>query len=536
MFAILMIVGTLGLITNLRRVYSTNVPAPGGTLTEGIIGTPRFINPVFALTQSDKDLTSVIFSGLLRQTESQTPKPDLAENYTISDDGTLYTFTLRDDVYFHDGNKIQADDVLFTIEKIQDPLVASPHQIDWRGVRTDIVDSRTIQFTLTEPYAGFLTNITLGILPKHVWESIPPEEMSLSAYNTHPIGSGAYRVKSIKTNKKGLAGRYSLRKFRKYYEPALIQNLIIKFFATESSAIRALERGKIDSLGGVNTKQTKNRLVTVTTPLPRTIGIFVGAETSSPLSSKSMRSAVNQAINKSIVIEQALGGFGQIAIDVSPLISPKENTDLTIPLRSDIEQYLDSAGWVMTESVFREKDGQTLSFNLATSNTQEFTSVAENIKAQLQTFGFDVTIQIFEPGTLEQDIIRARNFDALLFGTAIEHDTDIFAFWHSSERNDPGLNITGYVNPRVDTALEKAIRENNPVIRDELYETVSSELQKDLPMIPLYHPTYRYVIHRKIKNVSTDGMITASDRWNTLPTWHRHSTWVWKIFTKEQNI
>ena len=103
-----------------------NVPMDGGSITEGIVGTPRFINPVLAFSDADQDLVSLIYSGLMRKSINGTLIPDLAEKYEGSKDGLIYTFTLKNKIYFHDKKPITADDVIFTINKIKDPTIKSP--------------------------------------------------------------------------------------------------------------------------------------------------------------------------------------------------------------------------------------------------------------------------------------------------------------------------------------------------------------------------------------------------------------------------
>ncbi|MCH7975051.1 MAG: ABC transporter substrate-binding protein, partial [Bacteroidetes bacterium] len=116
-----------------------------------------------------RDLTALVYSGLLKATPDGGLVPDLAKSYTISNDGLNYTFVLRDDITFHDGEPITIDDILFTIEKTQDPTLKSPKRANWDGVAVTKINGQKIQFILRQPYAPFLENTTLGILPRHLW-------------------------------------------------------------------------------------------------------------------------------------------------------------------------------------------------------------------------------------------------------------------------------------------------------------------------------------------------------------------------------
>ena len=188
---------TLFMLSEVIQNFSRKVPASGGSLTEGIIGTPRFINPVIARSEADKDLVALIYSGLMRPNHNGTLIPDLAETYTLSDDGTLYTFTLRANAVFHDGTRLTSEDVIYTIRQIQNPLIDSPLARAWEGVSVSAPDDRTVVFKLDTPYAPFISNATVGIIPQHLWQETTSETFAVHRLNTEPIGSGPFMTNSI---------------------------------------------------------------------------------------------------------------------------------------------------------------------------------------------------------------------------------------------------------------------------------------------------------------------------------------------------
>ena len=170
----------LGLLALANSATSVTIPARGGSLTEGLVGPVRFVNPLLALSGPDKDIGALVYSGLMRATPEGKLIPDLAERVEISEDGTVYTFTLRPALTFHDGAPLTSADVLFTIARAQDPEIKSARRADWEGVSAVAPDPRTVVFTLPHAYAPFLENATLGILPKHLWESVSAEEFPFS--------------------------------------------------------------------------------------------------------------------------------------------------------------------------------------------------------------------------------------------------------------------------------------------------------------------------------------------------------------------
>ncbi len=218
-FSILSIIlsgSALLLLLNLHNQFLVTIPTHGGSMTEGIIGSPRFINPLLAISDADRDLTQLVFSGLLRATPGGELIPDAADSYTVSPDGLTYTFTLKDNLTFHDGTPISTEDVAFTIERAQDPSIKSPKRANWDSVAVEVVSDKEIRFILKQPYAPFLENTTLGILPKHIWKNVLPEAFPLSFVNVEPIGNGPYRVKNSIRDSSGIPQKYVLKSFENY--------------------------------------------------------------------------------------------------------------------------------------------------------------------------------------------------------------------------------------------------------------------------------------------------------------------------------
>ena len=173
-----LIVGVLGFIMTFGAIaifaiasseLSVEIPKKGGTHTEGVVGSPRFINPLLAISETDSDLTELVFGGLLRKTGDGTLLPNIARSFDVSPDKLSYTFYLEESAQFHDGAKVTAEDVVFTIQSAKNPDIKSPRRANWEGVDVIALDANTVVFTLKAPYALFLENTTIGILPKHLW-------------------------------------------------------------------------------------------------------------------------------------------------------------------------------------------------------------------------------------------------------------------------------------------------------------------------------------------------------------------------------
>lgn len=192
------VISALVMFWKVSNSFIVEVPTSGGKFTEGVVGIPRFINPLLAVSDADKDLTALVYSGLLRGTPNGNLVPDLAESYTVSPDGLSYNFIIRNNAKFQDGTDVTADDVLYTVKQAQNPLIKSPKQGNWAGISIEKISNKEVAFILKKPYAPFLENATLGILPKHLWNSGDSDQFTFNQYNNQPIGAGPYEVKSVK--------------------------------------------------------------------------------------------------------------------------------------------------------------------------------------------------------------------------------------------------------------------------------------------------------------------------------------------------
>lgn len=560
------IVSTIMLIGKINSMFLVDVPIRGGTVTEGIVGVPTLINPVIALSDADKDLTALVYSGLMRKTPEGEFIPDLAESFTISPDGTIYTFIIKKDLKFHNGEKITADDVVFTIEKIKDPIIKSPRKVGWDGVSVSKIDDYTIVFTLAQPYISFLDNTTIGILPTTLWKNVNVNQFNLSPLNTKAIGSGPYKIKSITKNKDGISERYNLERFNNFsLAKPNIKYLSIISYSNEKDLKKALLNNSIDQAGGISpenmTSIKKSDYAINTATLPRIFGIFFNSNTNKIFSDQSVVNAFNKVIDRQNIVDQVLGGYGATVFSPIPekIIPDELKEEYTSTKISESISILEKAGWVLGSDGVRTKGGTTtktitkkvngkmvtqtvsvksstpairLSFSLTTGDTPELKASTFLIKEQLEKIGAEVDIsKVYETGQLNQ-IIRARNYEALFFGQVINHESDLYSFWHSTQRTDPGLNIAMYNNKKVDTLLE--LIQKIPKIENRInkYQELSKEFESNIPAILIYSPEYIYITSTKLNNFSLSNITTPSDRFSSVYLWSADTDKVWKIFNK----
>jgi len=546
-FVFILCLSTIIILQNINKSFMVEIALQGGSITEGIVGTPRFINPVLAFSDADQDLVSLIYSGLMRKNSDGTLTPDLAEKYEISKDGLTYTFTLKNEIYFHDEKPVGADDVVFTINKIKDPIIKSPKRGNWDGVSVEKIDEKTVKFTLKQSYASFLENITLGIMPASLWEASPIE---LNDANTKPIGSGPYKVVKVNKQSGGLIDYYELTSFEKFnLGQPYIEKIILRFYPNENDQISALENGEVDQISSITPsnaqilKEKNYRVESLT--LPRVFGLFLNQNQNQIFTDKNIITAIDLAINKDDIIRDVLLGYG-VAIDnpIPPnmINYQKLNKGNNISHEEKIKKaqdILSKDGWKKGVNGFLEKTTTDkkkkktttyLEFSISTGNAPELVKSAELIKQDLKTIGMKVDVKTFEIGNLNQGVIRPRKYDALLFGQIINHESDLFAFWHSSQRKDPGLNVAMYTNAKVDKILEDAFITIDEKSRIKKYAQFEDEIKKDMPAVFLYSPNFIYIVSKNIQRFSIDHITRPGDRFLNSYLWYIKTDNVWKIF------
>jgi len=550
------------------------IPVDGGSLKEGVVGMPTLVNPVLALSDADKDLTAVVYSGLMRKEPDGTFIPDLAQSYTVSPNGMTYTFTLKPNATFQDGTPVTADDVVFTINKIQDPLIKSPRALGWNGITVSQTDSHTVVFTLKQPYISFMDNTTIGILPSHLWKDLSDTEFGLSSLNTKAIGSGPFQIDSISKNTDGTPDVYTLKRFPNFVlGTPHIKMLTIISYANEKSMIDALTHHSIDQASSISPENApaieKAGYVIHTATLPRIFGLFFNSANNKLLADKTVVHAFNIALDRPQIVNEVLNGYGSVVYSPIPTtILPSDtpadgHSDSVAGFGKDLDiteanTMLDNAGWKVGPDGIRQKGGGTttttqtkkvgkktvkqtvtvsngplvkLSFTITTGDTPELKAASFLIKEQLIKIGVNVDVKVYGTGELNS-LIRSRSYEALFFGQIVNHESDLYSFWHSSQVLDPGLNIAMYKNPKVDAILQNAQKTLDQTTRLASYAGFVSQFYQDLPALLVYSPKYLYATSSNLTNIDLDTVTTPSDRFANIYMWYAQSDHVWKIFTK----
>lgn len=600
------------------------LPSFGGEYIEGIVGQPSFINPFLATSDADKDLIELLFSGLMRYDLQGGIILDLAEKYEIKEDGRVYDFFLKKDAKWHDGTPLLADDVVFTIEAVQNPDFKNMERANWLGVETEKISDNIVRFKLEEPYSPFLERATIKIMPKHIWQEVSPQNLALAfQYNLKPIGSGPYKFGELKQSGIGNIEALTLVANNSFYRKTPhISKITFLFFKNEEDLFAAARKGGIDGFSPLNPGDKnlfeKSKFTSYNLSLPRYFAVFLKDETpdnkTSILAKKEVRQALNFAVDRQEIIEKALKGEGKEA--TSPILPEiygfakstvvyefslekaeallkkagyeKQNNVFvepakkTIVFKTDLKQGDENSevralqeclskfpdiypegkitgyfGPSTKEAViaFQEKykseiltpggftkgtgmvaegtrkklnelcappqpEAKALKISLAAPNQPFLIETANLLKEQWEKLGIQVEITVMEASEMAKNYIKPRNYESLLFGQVLGGIPDLFPFWHSTWRKDPGLNLTFFEDKKADKMLEGARKTSDPQIRKENYEGFQDIILEEAPAVFLYNPNYVYLLSNKIKGADFQTIISPSKRFCEIEQWY----------------
>lgn len=542
--AVLLLAGFVLLGVRYYYAHTEIGPSVGGEIVEAVVGTPRSLNPILSVSNDvDNDLTRLLFSRLFTVDGSGRVVPDLVEDYDISADQKTYTFVIRDNARWHDGEPLTADDVIFTLALIQDPAWKSPLLPLLKDVKFEKSGERTVALTLAEPYAQFLSRMNFGILPRHVWKDVLPQDAAMAEASLKPIGSGPFKFGDMRRDKRGFVLSYTIERNADYYKEApYLEKMSFHFYPDFETALEALRKRQVHSLSFVPRDMRAelsglSHVIPVSLELPQVTAVFFNTRNNDALKDKDVRRALTMAIDKIRILFDVLGGDGH-PLDRPALPGMSATSTTPVPFRIDeAGVLLDNLGWkIDPEDGLRKKDVdkdpktdmKTLSVALTTVDQPENLNVASIIRNGWAALGVEATVNAVPASEIHRTVIKPREYEALLYGQLMGTDPDLYPFWHSTQVQDPGLNLAMFANDDADDALEEARRTAEPAARQEAYRKFLGVLAEEIPAAFLYSPSYTYPMPTELKGFTGTRVASPSDRFATVSAWYLETARVWK--------
>jgi peptide/nickel transport system substrate-binding protein len=481
-------------------VEVTSTPGAEPAITEG--GTMIFATNLRAEFPINPIITAFrpgiwMFDPLLElDAETLAPGPNLAESWTVSDDGTVYTFVLRQDVTWHDGEPFTADDVVFTANAwLYDEnsiyrnnfVFGQDENGEDRLMEVEKIDDYTVQFTLPEPSAGFTTHLTgwHGIAPAHLLEG---EDLATTSFNENPVGTGPLMFDELRSQE------YVRLKFYEGYWRGTphMEEFIWQIIPDDDAQVTALSNGEIDVIKNVNTVDMAFRIagipgVTIHQVLGNfTYAFFFNHARFEPFQEMAVREAMALALDKPAIINGVIGAGVPVA---EQLLNPTHwghNPDVQV-LGYDPEgavAILNEAGWEDSDGDgILDKDGQALAFTVMSEDPV----LPEAIQGYLSEIGIDMSINVVERA-VRTELQGTGEWDAYIGWDGAGVPEGVLASAWSSG------NWINYTNPELDQLVVDADRTTTQEDRAALIQQAEQVLTDDVAAIWLYHYMTRIAV------------------------------------------
>lgn len=508
---------------NAYYAATEEMPAYGGSFTEGIVGQPTFINPLLSSgSDADESVIALLFPRL----------GNFIETYAVSPDRKTVSVSIKKGVMWDDGAPLTADDIVFTIETAQDILVRSPQSGPWQGVIAEKINDDETRFTLREPSTFFEKTLrALRVVPRHIFGAIPAANLRLSTYNLEPVGAGPWKFAGMKTERNGFITALYLAPNPRYTGTRpFIANFTLRFYHNEDAVLAAFNAKEIDGWGGIDAKKTdqllvKHRLASIS--LPRYYALFFNPNTHPALKEKEVRQALSSAIDRTKLVRDVFNGYAATA--TGPLTPRTEGYDANAQKAGEetsaeyAQNILEKNGWLINpEDGIRYKtinrNRIKLTFTAYVPDLPFLTEAMEIIKDGWKKIGVEVKTIAMTAEDIQKGPIKTRNYEMIVFGNVLKENPDIGAFWHSSQKFYPGLNLAMYENKAVDTILANLHTAETP--NTTQLKKLQELIHEDAPAAFLMNPNYLYTLPHNLHGFNPEELISPEDRLANTDAWY----------------
>lgn len=509
-----------------QGAYTTMAPEAGGTYAEGVIGRVETINPLFASSTAEVSASRLIFSSLLDYDRDNMLRPSVASSWSVSKSGKVYTVNLRDDVLWQDGEKLTADDVIFTIGLIQDETVRAVQYGSWAGVKAEKKSDTRVVFTLPSVYAPFAHSLTFGILPQHLLKDVIPADLRENEFGRRPVGSGPFtfrRIQLIDPNQDRLVVHMEANETYFKGKPVL-NRFQLHTYEDYDALERAFRTQEVNAALGLRSTQIADIAATdkgAAASMTRVQdGMYALFNADSPLlGSRGLRKALLVGTDRQAIIRT-------IAERADTLEGPllEDHTGETDVRQASYNQtkaksMLSDLGWKQEGDV-RKKGKTELALSVVAPDSGDYATIVNELAKQWRQLGVKVTVQFVNTQEIASNYLQTRNYDVLVYEFAIGSDPDVYPYWHSSQANPTGLNFANYRSGLADDALSSARARLDPRLRVAKYRTFTAQWVDDTPAIALYQPWLSYITTTNSTSLEdTASVADLATRYRNVERW-----------------
>ncbi len=507
------------------EIYHQNTkvqPVVGGSLIFGSTQEPVNLNPLFVQNDSDRAITNLVFLPLVKISPNGKMEKVLIEKHSASKDYKEFTVSLKSGLKWQDLKPITIEDVIYTFSVIKSPEYNGIYKDIFKNISFEEVDDKTIKFILPAPYKNFMSALDIKILPSHLLSGKAISELASDSFSKKPIGNGPYLIR--KSNLTGASKFVTLEYFKDCIVKTKIKKIEFKFEKTNENIYFDLSKGRVNSLINIINDKSKelkknsdNQIIT--NRLLQYNVLHLNPE-NALLNNLSVRKAIKYAINKSEIAEKVFNKQAIIATSAiaSGVYAHRSYDDIYDVATS--KSILSNLGWSLNSTGIFEKDGEILQFNLTCPDTENFKETADLIKNQLKTVGIKANVQIIDPAKFQTEILPKRNYDILLIGETLGNDLDLYPYWHSSQTNENGLNLSSYKNEELDKLLDEVRIETDLTKKKDLYFKIQDIIHDDIPAVFLTQPVDEFLVPSNVKNIKSYAIAEGSDFFYYIDEWY----------------
>jgi peptide/nickel transport system substrate-binding protein len=536
LIVLLAVIAIVVLLLGRQPVIQAVVPEPatGGVYTEGLIGTMGRLNPLFDYRNlPDREVNRLLFSSLIHYDDRGLPQPDLAESWGTSQDGKIYNFTLRSDVFWHDGEPVTSRDVIFTIGAAlsSGASLSAELQDFWENIEVKPLNDKNLQFILPEPFSPFLDYLTFGILPAHLLAELPPEELVDAEFNLGPVGSGPYKFVRFLLVEGEIAG-VVLDVNEDYYEGRpFIDQIVFRYYPDVQSAFDAYLDGEILGISQISGDVLEEALGDTSLNLysgrlPQLSLVYLNLDNAEVpfFQDPAVRQALLYALNRQWMINNLMDGQAILA-DGPIFPGTWAYYDGQAPFPYDPDKsimLLREAGFTIPAAggAVRENEAGPLTIELAYPDDPKYADLAAAIQRYWTAVGGEVTLLPVPAGSLIEDHLSTGDYQAALVDLNMSRapDPDLYPFWHQAQITG-GQNYGRWDDRPASEYLEQARITVNIVERARLYRNFQAIFNRELPALPLFYPVYTYAVDEEVQGIRLGPVFDQSDRFAHIADW-----------------